>query len=221
MHTVGSDSGGVSYLFGLDRNVSSASWRRPLSRSRVQLHAEERKGTVKDQEAAPGSAGPSNSGELASGSGDTTKPTSISLPEDVISTVFEKTGPIVESCWVARCMKLCLISLTLALHQSLNVSAPEPLCLSSLAATCKTPSGNSATTCRSCKYRTYCNIFMLKTDVLWWKACWQRFCSSLELLKPLAEMMMITQHLNCFKPKTKKELFRRINPPLLMCAFID
>ena len=83
---------------------SSAKWRRPLSRSRVQLHGEERKGAVTDQEAAPGSAGPSNSGGLASGSGDTTKPTSISLPEDVISTVFEKTGPIVESCWVARCV---------------------------------------------------------------------------------------------------------------------
>ena len=105
MHTVGSDSGGVSYLFGLDRNVSSASWRRPLSRSRVQLTGEERKGTVNDQEAAPGSAGPRSSGELAAGSGDTTKPTPISLPEDVISTVFEKTGPIVESCHLQNSLR--------------------------------------------------------------------------------------------------------------------
>ena len=56
---------------------------------------EEQKGTVNDQEATAGSAGPSNPEAgpsnpevVAPGSDDPTKPTSISLPEDVLSGAF-------------------------------------------------------------------------------------------------------------------------------------
>ena len=166
---------------------------------------EEQKGTVNDQEATAGSAGPSNPEVVAPGSDDPAKPTSISLPEDVLSGAFAKLDPFRKA--VRGKMYEIVFSF-------INTgTAPEPQCLSSLAF--------GIYYLQKLKVPNLLEHFRVEDRGPVMEAMVAKI-----LLKFGAAQATcrdddddITSHL--FQTQHEKNLLRRMEPPLLMCVFND